>query len=183
VVKDYKGRAVLAQGEVFDPSPANIEARTQRFTLANGMKAALLPKKTKGGTVSATSSCASGTADALQNKATPASSPPPADARHRAQIAPGDQGQLRQAQGAVTVGGGAEGVPATMTTTARTCRRRWTWWPKCSGSRLTRRPNSPSTSANAGQDRAGHSGTAAAGENAFQRMLDATPDGHVKHVR
>ncbi len=50
-VKDYKGDAALAAGEAFDPTPANLEARTQRLTLANGMKVALLPKKTRGGTV------------------------------------------------------------------------------------------------------------------------------------
>jgi zinc protease len=51
LVKDYKGDAPVAAGEAFDPTPANLEARTQRFALANGMKVALLPKKTRGGTV------------------------------------------------------------------------------------------------------------------------------------
>jgi zinc protease len=51
LVKDYKGDAPVAAGEAFDPTPANLEARTQRFNLANGMKVALLPKKTRGGTV------------------------------------------------------------------------------------------------------------------------------------
>jgi len=50
-VKDYKGDAALTAGEAFDPTPANLEARTQRLALANGMKVALLPKKTRGGTV------------------------------------------------------------------------------------------------------------------------------------
>ena len=31
MVKDYKGEAVVAQGEVFDPSPANVESRTKRL--------------------------------------------------------------------------------------------------------------------------------------------------------
>jgi zinc protease len=53
-VKDYKGNAAIEAGEAFDPSPANIDARTIRVTLPNGMKLALLPKKTRGGTVSAT---------------------------------------------------------------------------------------------------------------------------------
>jgi zinc protease len=44
------GEAVQA-GEAFDPTPANIEARVIRRTLANGIKVALLPKKTRGGTV------------------------------------------------------------------------------------------------------------------------------------
>lgn len=52
-VKDYKGNAVVEAGEAFDPSPANIDSRTIRLTLPNGMKLALLPKKTRGGTVSA----------------------------------------------------------------------------------------------------------------------------------
>ena len=43
--------AGVAAGEAFDPTPANLEARTQRFTLPNGMKVALLPKKTRGETV------------------------------------------------------------------------------------------------------------------------------------
>jgi zinc protease len=41
----------VAAGEAFDPTPTNLEARTQRFTLANGMKVALLPKQTRGATV------------------------------------------------------------------------------------------------------------------------------------
>ncbi len=52
-VKDYKGEAAMAQGEAFDPSPANIDARTTRFTLPSGMKVALLQKKTRGATVHA----------------------------------------------------------------------------------------------------------------------------------
>jgi zinc protease len=52
-VKDYKGNAAVEAGEAFDPTPANIDARTIRVTLPNGMKLALLPKKTRGGTVSA----------------------------------------------------------------------------------------------------------------------------------
>ncbi len=53
-VKDYKGNAAIEAGEAFDPSPANIDSRTIRVTLPSGMKLALLPKKTRGGTVSAT---------------------------------------------------------------------------------------------------------------------------------
>ncbi len=50
-LKDYKGSGVVAQGEAFDPTPANIEARTIRKTLPGGLKLALLPKKTRGHTV------------------------------------------------------------------------------------------------------------------------------------
>ncbi len=51
MVKDYKGDPAVAAGESFDATPANLDARAQRFTLANGMKVALLPKKTRGETV------------------------------------------------------------------------------------------------------------------------------------
>jgi zinc protease len=54
MLKNYTGRAAVEAGEVFDPSPANIDSRTQRFTLANGMKLVLVPKKTRGGAVTAT---------------------------------------------------------------------------------------------------------------------------------
>jgi zinc protease len=53
LVKDYKGNQTVAQGEAFDPSPANIESRTSRSDLANGMKLALLQKKTRGESVEA----------------------------------------------------------------------------------------------------------------------------------
>ncbi|MEO6566748.1 MAG: pitrilysin family protein [Casimicrobiaceae bacterium] len=48
MVKDYKGDAATAAGEVFDSSPANLDARAQRFALPNGMKVALLSKKSRG---------------------------------------------------------------------------------------------------------------------------------------
>jgi zinc protease len=51
LVRDYKGSAAVAAGEVFDPTPANIDARTIQRRLPGGMKLALLPKKTRGGTV------------------------------------------------------------------------------------------------------------------------------------
>ena len=47
----FKGSATVDQGEAFEASPANIEARVQRRVLANGIKVALLPKKTRGGNV------------------------------------------------------------------------------------------------------------------------------------
>ena len=51
LVKDYKGDPAASAGELFVATPANLESRTQRITLANGMKVALLPKKTRGETV------------------------------------------------------------------------------------------------------------------------------------
>jgi zinc protease len=51
VVKDYHGGSVAEAGEVFDPTPENLDART-RIVEAGGLKAGLLPMKNRGGTVS-----------------------------------------------------------------------------------------------------------------------------------
>jgi zinc protease len=51
LVDGYAGRAVVAAGENFDPSPRNIQSRTTTFTLGDGLKISLLPKKTRGETV------------------------------------------------------------------------------------------------------------------------------------
>jgi zinc protease len=53
MVAGYTGDAKAAQVEAFDPTPANIDARTQTFTLANGLKVAVLAKGSRGGTVNA----------------------------------------------------------------------------------------------------------------------------------
>ena len=53
LVAGYQGDAAVAQAEAFDPSPANLDARTQLSTLPSGLKVALLPKGTRGGTVQA----------------------------------------------------------------------------------------------------------------------------------
>ncbi|MBI3651116.1 MAG: insulinase family protein [Acidobacteria bacterium] len=70
-LKDYKGEAVIAAGEAFDPSPANIEARTTR-TNAGALKLALLPKKTRGNTVVASLTLHFGDEKSLTNRATAA---------------------------------------------------------------------------------------------------------------
>ncbi len=70
LVKDYKGDTATAAGETFDPSPANLDARTQRFTLPNGMKVALLPKKTRGETVNFNLSLHFGNEQSVAGKAT-----------------------------------------------------------------------------------------------------------------
>jgi zinc protease len=50
LVANYKGEPPVAAGEAFDATPANLEARTQRYTLPSGVRVALLPKKTRGET-------------------------------------------------------------------------------------------------------------------------------------
>lgn len=68
LVKDYKGDAKVAAGEAFDPSPANIEARTEREA-AGGVKLALLDKKTRGETVVANLTLRFGDEQSLQGRA------------------------------------------------------------------------------------------------------------------
>ena len=53
ILKDYKGGEAVAAGEAFDPSPGNIDGRSVRGTLGNGMKLVMLPKKTRGNKVNA----------------------------------------------------------------------------------------------------------------------------------
>ena len=53
ITKDYKGNPAMVAGEVFDPSPTNIESRLMRTTLPNGMKVALLSKENRGDVVTA----------------------------------------------------------------------------------------------------------------------------------
>jgi len=72
-VKDYKGDAAAAQAEAFDPTPANLEARTQRFTLASGLQVALLPKGTRGKVVNARLRLTYGDAKSLFGQETVAS--------------------------------------------------------------------------------------------------------------
>lgn len=70
LVKDYKGKAAVSAGEAFDPSPANIEARTVRSTAPNGMKTAFLYKKTRGESVQVRMTLRFGDEKNLQNKGT-----------------------------------------------------------------------------------------------------------------
>jgi zinc protease len=51
-LKDYKGRAEVAAGELFEATLANVQKRTQYSELPNGMKVALTPKKSRGAPVS-----------------------------------------------------------------------------------------------------------------------------------
>ncbi|MEP6503587.1 MAG: insulinase family protein, partial [Betaproteobacteria bacterium] len=50
-LKTFTPKASVAAGESFDSTPLNLDKRTQLVTLPNGLKLALLPKKSKGETV------------------------------------------------------------------------------------------------------------------------------------
>ncbi len=49
--ENYKGREDIAAGEAFDPTPANLDMRSQQVSLPEGVKGILLPKKTRGESV------------------------------------------------------------------------------------------------------------------------------------
>lgn len=70
MLKDYKGRTAVAQGEAFDSSALAIEARLKRSQLASGMKVTLLPKKTRGAQVTLRINLRYGNPEALRGLAT-----------------------------------------------------------------------------------------------------------------
>jgi len=68
-MKDFKPRAAVAAGESFEATPANIDKRSTVVTLPNGLKLALLPKKTKGETVEVSLELHFGALDNLRGQA------------------------------------------------------------------------------------------------------------------
>ncbi len=69
-VKGYEGREAVAQGEDFDPSFDNIDARTKRVDLVNGAKLVQLNKETRGDSVVMNVRLDLGNEEALFNKST-----------------------------------------------------------------------------------------------------------------
>ncbi|MDP7592401.1 MAG: pitrilysin family protein [Litorilituus sp.] len=67
MLKGYKGREAVAQGEAFDPSPDNIDSRTKVYTRGK-VKIALLPKKTRGESVTVKINGYIGKQSSLTNK-------------------------------------------------------------------------------------------------------------------
>jgi zinc protease len=72
LVKEYKGDAAVSAGEAFDPSPASVDARTAWSTVPGGLKLALLAKRTRGASVSATLTIRFGDEASLRNRSTAA---------------------------------------------------------------------------------------------------------------
>ncbi|HSI77268.1 MAG TPA: pitrilysin family protein [Lunatimonas sp.] len=68
LVTDYLGGEGLEAGEAFDPTPENIESRTVRHELANGMEIAFLNKKTRGSSVNFNFTIRFGNEENLKNK-------------------------------------------------------------------------------------------------------------------
>ncbi len=68
LLEGYKGRAAVSQGEVFDASPANIDKRTIRGQLKDGVKLSMIEKQTRGSQVVATLNLHFGDADNLKGQ-------------------------------------------------------------------------------------------------------------------
>lgn len=118
MLEGYQGDEARSQGEAFDPSPANIDARTTRVTLPSGIKLALLPKETRGDVVNATIRLNFGNEENLRGQARIA----PLSAqmlmrgtanRTRQQI----QDELARLQSQLSVGGGAGAAVANIQST------------------------------------------------------------------
>jgi len=68
LLSGYKSSVVVATGESFDPTPANIESRLHRSALKSGFRLALLSKKNRGEAVSAVVSLRLGNEKTLTNR-------------------------------------------------------------------------------------------------------------------
>ncbi|MFN9246259.1 MAG: M16 family metallopeptidase [Planctomycetota bacterium] len=72
LVGDYKGRAKIAAGESFEPTPENIESRLLTGELSSGLKIAMLPKKTRDSRVNVVGKLDFGTLESMRGQATAA---------------------------------------------------------------------------------------------------------------
>ncbi|MEM6777594.1 MAG: pitrilysin family protein [Planctomycetota bacterium] len=64
----YKGREAAAAGETFDPDPSAIEARVQRGVMVGGIKYSLLPKRTRGDSVTVQMTIRFGSAETMKDR-------------------------------------------------------------------------------------------------------------------
>lgn len=68
LLADYKGRAAIAQGESFDPTPENIDARSITGQFDSGVEYVFLPKKTRGEKVFVSGKLHFGSPESLSSK-------------------------------------------------------------------------------------------------------------------
>lgn len=184
MVQNYQGNAVVAQGEAFDPAPSNIENRTHRSQLANGMRLALLPKKTKGATVSISLRLRIGNESNLQGKAE--------IGQFTAHLLnKGSAGYSRQEikdgfdklNADVQIAGGAEGLSASITTTRDNLAATLNLLAE-----VLKKPLFPAQEfeefklALLNQIEQSIPEPQALASNAMARLIDNTPVGHVRHV-
>ena len=115
--RGFTAQEAVAQVEGFDPTPANLDARTQLSALPGGLKLALLPKATRGQAVHAQLVLRHGDVDSLRGQAS-------VSTLAAALLDKGGAGltrqQLRdrftQLKAQVGIGGGGEGVSVSITT-------------------------------------------------------------------
>lgn len=118
LLQGYQGRAAVADGEAFDPSFANIQARTQTRTLASGAAVALLPKKTRGGQVALELALQFGTEQSLHGRGTIAELTSAMLERGTANFTrQGLQDRLDELQAELNVSGDSTSTSATLITT------------------------------------------------------------------
>ncbi len=121
VLKDYKGEETAKAVAAFDPSPANINASTQRtpLDLPNGsVKLALLPKPTRGNRVEANLLLQFGTAEILKGKRAVSSTVASLlDHGTRTMSRQEIQDKFNALEASVSFGGGAGVVAVDMSTT------------------------------------------------------------------
>lgn len=70
MLSGYTGREAASEGEVFEPTPRNIESRLIKGKLKSGVPFAMLPKKTRGNTVNLSLNLRFGDEESLQGKST-----------------------------------------------------------------------------------------------------------------
>jgi len=73
LVANYKGKEEISAGEEFDPSPKNIDSRTNNGAMANGLEYAMLSKENRGDAVRANIRIRYGTPKSLFGKESAAS--------------------------------------------------------------------------------------------------------------
>jgi zinc protease len=181
----YTGGAAVSAGEVFDASPENIERRLRRVTLPGGVKAVLLPKQTRGDTVSAVLRLPFGDETSLMGQSTVAQLTAQmlmrgSTSKTRQQI----QDELDRLKARMGVGGGATGVTVNVETIAANLPAVLTL-----AAEVLRQPAFPAAELETLRQQA-----LASLENqkaepqavtviAFQRHLSPYPQGDVRHVQ
>ena len=69
-LEGYKGRKAMAKGEAFEPTPKNIDARTEIVNINDGVKVAMLEKDVRGGRVFLSGAIHFGTEETLKGHVT-----------------------------------------------------------------------------------------------------------------
>jgi zinc protease len=118
LVKNYKGKAALADAEAFDPSPANIDSRTKTGTVPGGAKYSLLNKSTRGNSVNMQITLRIGTETSLQNKTAIADlTADMLDKGTKTKTRQQIQDEFDKLKAAVSIGGSGQGVNISIQTT------------------------------------------------------------------